>query len=197
MKFLRKTLPLLCALPLAIAANPIVQQGAQQALARPNSLSPANSFASASDVESASSKSSKSSKFSLSNILRPAKTFSASGAVGEYKCQSYPQATLLAELAAYVTNLLKNSRDEILFDGNKANSGSIFETCYAGYAADDVSPAIYFGRLAKKQAKAIEKLLRNSVVAKFPGTDVVTNKATVALVAVHTEKTGLKRRNTV
>ncbi len=71
----------------------------------------------------------------------------------------------------------------------------LFETCYAGYEADDVNPSIYFGNLAKKQSVAVEKLLRNQVVARFPMVEVVSSRNVIAIVMREGE--GLRRRNTV
>ena len=71
----------------------------------------------------------------------------------------------------------------------------LFETCYAGYEPGDVNPSIYFGKLAKKQAGAVEKLMRNQVVGRFPDVSVVTSKDAIAVVVK--EGKGLRRRNTV
>lgn len=71
----------------------------------------------------------------------------------------------------------------------------LFETCYAGYEAGDVNPSIYFGHLAKKQSVAVEKLVRNQVLTRFPTVEVVRSRNAIAVVMREGE--GLRRRNTV
>lgn len=71
----------------------------------------------------------------------------------------------------------------------------LFETCYAGYEANDVNPSIYFGNLGKKQSVVVEKLLRNQVLTRFPKVEVVSTRNAIAIVLKEGE--GLRRRNTV
>ena len=72
----------------------------------------------------------------------------------------------------------------------------LFETCYAGYEAQDVSPSIYFGGLGKQTAGKVERLLRNQVVGRFPNVRVVTWRDGVAVV-VEEGGGGVTRRNTI
>lgn len=73
----------------------------------------------------------------------------------------------------------------------------LFETCYAGYEAGDAYPSIYFGNLAKKQSVAVERLVRNRVLTRFPTVEVVRTGNAIAIVMREGEGEGLRRRNTV
>lgn len=203
MKLLTIFLLLLTAIPLATTAAPLpgspglqIQPQQQQ---RPLAPPPTDSFSTSSDTESTSSESSRSSKFSLKNILKPAKTFSSTtfSSTKEFKCHSFPTTSILPDVSSYLTNLLRGYR-EIIYSGGSGNKGdgNLFKTCYAGYTADDVDPAIYFGNLAKKQVVVVEKLLRNQVMGKWEGARIVKSGDTIALVMGNGTK-GLKRRNTV
>lgn len=203
MKLLTIFLPLLTAIPLATSAAPLpgspslqIQPQQQRPLAPP----PTDSFSTSSDTESTSSESSRSSRFSLKNILKPAKTFSSTtfSSTKEFKCHSFPTTSILLDVSSDLTNLLRGYR-EIIYSsgsGNNKGDGNLFKTCYAGYTADDVDPAIYFGNLAKKQVVVVEKLLRNLMMGKLEGASIVKSGDTIALVMRNGTK-GLKRRNTV
>jgi len=181
MKLLTLVLPFLAALPLVISARP-ASPPQQQALG----LSPANTFSSDSDSSTKSSK--------LSS-LKSAFSRPKSPSSGPFKCHRYPPTSIstLSDISDYITTLLRSYRETIF--GGENHERMLFETCYAGYDAGDVSPSIFFGKLQKKQAGAVEKLLRNQVVGRFPDVSLVTTKDAIAVVVK--EKGILRRRNTV
>ena len=182
------------ALPLATSARPLFPPRDQQALAISPPLTPpssVNSFDSSSDLESGSGYGSErsSKKFSLSNAFRKVKPSSS-----EFRCHRYPQNSILGELSAYVTDLLRSYRETIF--GGKGDPGRpLFETCYAGYESTNVSPSIYFGNLKAKQIGVVEKLFKNQLLMKFPDVRIVKGSNTIAVVKEDEHK--FMRRNTV
>lgn len=71
----------------------------------------------------------------------------------------------------------------------------LFETCYAGYEATDVSPTIYFKEMKSKQMNTVEKLLKNQVLTRFPNVKIVATSKSLAIMLEEQPK--LQRRNTV
>ena len=182
------------ALPLATSARPLFPPRNQQALAYSPPVTPpssVNSFDSSSDLESGSGYGSErgSTKFSLANALRKMKPSSS-----EFRCHRYPQDSILRELSAYVTDLLRSYR-ETLFRGKGDQGRPLFETCYAGYESSDVSPSIYFGNMKAKQMGVVEKLFKNQLLMKFPDVRIVKGSNAIAVVMEDQQK--IKRRNTV
>ena len=182
------------ALPLATSARPLFPPRNQQALAISPPVTPpssVNSFDSSSDLDSWSGYGSErgSKKFSLSDALRKIKPSSS-----EFRCHRYPQDSILGELSAYVTDLLRSYR-ETIFRGNGERGRPLFETCYAGYESSDVSPSIYFGNLKARQMGVVEKLFRNQLLMRFPDVKIVKGSNTIAVVMKDQQK--IKRRNTV
>ncbi|KAL8715186.1 MAG: hypothetical protein Q9220_001144 [cf. Caloplaca sp. 1 TL-2023] len=113
---------------------------------------------------------------------------------GNFRCHSSAPDSTLLELAQYVTNLLKAYRDELF--SRKTDAGQIpFETCLAGYKADEVSPSIHFTSMTKQQLRTVSKLLQNQVVNKFPAVRVVSTSQGLALVQGEVGK--IKRRATM
>ena len=182
------------ALPLATSARPLFPPRDQQALAISPPVTPpssVNSFDSSSDLESGSGYGSErgSKKFSISNALRKIKPSSS-----EFRCHRYPQDSILGELSAYVTDLLRSYREKIF--GGKGDPGRpLFETCYAGYESSEVSPSIYFGNIKAKQMGVMEQLFKNQLLMKFPDVRIVKGSNAIAVVMEDQQK--IKRRNTV
>ncbi|KAL8650347.1 MAG: hypothetical protein Q9210_003871 [Variospora velana] len=145
-------------------------------------LKPTGSFGS---DESSSSRASSSSRFL--RLLKPKKP-------AEFRCHTYPEDDILGELAMYITTFLKSYSDEIF--SHKGDPDRIpFQTCFAGYAPDRVSPAIYFSSMNKRQLERVKKLLSSQVARRFPHVRVVTTGNAIALVQ---EEAGLiKRRATI
>lgn len=111
-----------------------------------------------------------------------------------FECHSYPEENILSDLAVYITELLNTYRDELF--SHKGDPDRIpFETCFAGYAPDQVSPTIYFSSMTKSQTESVTKLLSNQVVRKFPRVKVVALGKTIAL--VHEDNRQIRRRATV
>ena len=182
------------ALPLATSARPLFPPRKQQALAYSPPVTPpssVNSFDSSSDLESGSGYGSErgSTKSFLPNVLRKMKPSSS-----EFRCHRYPQDSILGELSAYVTDLLRSYR-ETLFGGKGDQGRPLFETCYAGYESSDVSPSIYFGNMKAKQMGVVEKLFKNQLQMKFPDVRIVKTPNAIAVVMEDQQK--IKRRNTV
>ena len=175
------------ALPLATSARPLFPPRDQQALAFSPPVTPpssVNSFDSSSDLDSGSGYGSErgSKKFSISNALRKMKPSSS-----EFRCHRYPQDSILGELSAYVTDLLRSYRET--FFGAKGNSGGpLFETCYAGYESSHVSPSIYFGDMKAKQIGVVERLFRNQLLIKFPDVKIVKGSNAIAVVLEDQQK---------
>ena len=184
------------ALPLAISARPLFHPRNQQALAISPPVTPpssVNSFDSSSDLDSGSGsgseRGSKKLSNSLSNALKKIKPSSS-----EFRCHRYPHDSILGELSAYVTDLLRSYRET--FFGGKGDQGRpLFETCYAGYESSDVSPSIYFGNMKAKQMGLVEKLFKNQLLVKFPNVRIVKGSNSIAVVMEDQQK--IKRRNTV
>ena len=182
------------ALPLTISARPLFPPRDQQALAISPPVTPpssVNSFDSFSDLDSGSGYGSErgSKKSFLSNALRKIKPSSS-----EFRCHHYPHDSILGELSAYVTDLLRSYRETIF--GGKGDQGlPLFETCYAGYESSNVSPSIYFGNMKAKQMGVVEKLFKNQLLVKFPNVRIVKGSNTIAVVMEDQQK--VKRKNTV
>ena len=178
------------ATPLAITARPVgLLEQQQQALAvSPPSTPPSSrySWSTSSDLESNSDRPSR--KFSFSNPFKKLKQSS------DFRCHSYPKSNILSELSSYITDLLRSYRESV-FGGKGEQERMLFETCYAGYEASDVSPAIYFKEMKSKQMNTVEKLLRNQVLTKFPNVKVMTTSNSLAIVLE--ERPRLQRRNTI
>ncbi len=192
MKLFLLLLLILEALALAGPTRPHVRPQNQQALATsppPTPPSSVNSFDSSSDLESGSGSDRGSKKFSLSNALKKIKP---SGS--EFRCQRYPQNSILGELSAYVTDLLRSYR-ETVFGGKGDQGRPLFETCYAGYESGDVSPSIYFGNMKAKQMGVVEKLFKNQLPMRFPNVEILRTSNAIAVVMKDGQK--IKRRNTV
>ena len=180
------------AIPLAISANPVGfprQQQQQQniAISPPSSV---NSFSTSSDVESGSDSDNPSRKSSFFNAFKKLNPSSSSG----FRCYSYPTTHILSDLSLYITNLVRMYRDNI-FEGNEDQERKLFETCYAGYDATNVSPAIYFRQMKAKQMKRVHQLLQNQVPTVFPNVRVM--KTSNALAIVWEERPMLHRRVTI
>lgn len=195
MKLFIFLLLLLEALPLATTARPVFPPQNQQAVAISPPLTPpssVNSFDSSSDLESGSGSGSDRgpNKFSLSNALKKIRPSSSS----EFRCHRYPQNSILAELAAYVTDLLRSYREKVA-GGKGDHERPLFETCYAGYESSDVSPSIYFGNMKAKQMGVVEKLFNSQLKMKFPEVRIVKTSNAIAVVMEDGQK--IKRRNTV
>ena len=174
---------------LAITANPVGfprQQQQNIAISPPSSV---NSFSSSNDLESNSDSDNPSRKSSFLNALKKLKSPSS-----DFRCHSYPDTHILSELSSYITNLVRSYRDKI-FEGNEDQERKLFETCYAGYDASDVSPSIYFRGMKEKQMKKVHQLLQNQVPTAFPNVKVV--KTSNALAIVWGDRPPLQRRNTV
>ena len=175
---------------LAITANPVGfprQQQQNIAISPPSSV---NSFSSSSDLESGSDSDNPSRKSSfLKGAFNRLKSPSSN-----FRCHSYPDTHILSELSSYITNLVRSYRDKI-FEGNEDQERKLFETCYAGYDASDVSPSIYFRGMKEKQMKKVHQLLQNQVPTAFPNVKVV--KTSNALAIVWADRPPLQRRNTV
>jgi len=190
-------LTLLSAVPLAISARPVgLPNQLQQVLGTPPTptpLSSVSSFSASSDLESNSDHSTKSKKFSFSSLSNSLKKLAPKPS-SEFRCHRYPKNSILSELSGYITDLLRSYRESI-FGGKGDQERMLFETCYAGYESTDVSPSIYFRELRPKQMSVVEKLLKNHVVARFPGVKIVTTSNALAIVLE--ERPGIKRRNTV
>ena len=191
MKSLIFLVVVLQAIPLAISANPVGFPGQQQqqniAISPPSSV---NSFSTSSDVESGSDSDNPSRKFSFFNAFKKLNPSPSS----DFRCYSYPNTHILGDLALYITNLVRMYRDTI-FEGNGDQERKLFETCYAGYDATDVSPAIYFRQMKAKQMKAVDQLLRNQVLTVFPNVRVV--KTSNALAIVWEDRPVIHRRVTI
>ena len=174
-------LVLLDALPLFTSARPIFARQNQQALAISPLRTPpssVNSFDSSSSLESGSESERVSKKWStFSNALRKMKPSSSS----EFRCHRYPQKSILGELSAYVTDLLRSYR-ETVFGGKRDQERPVFETCYAGYESSDVSPSIYFGNMKAGQMGTVEKLFKNQLLTKFPDVRIVKTSNAIAVV---------------
>ncbi|CAF9912982.1 MAG: hypothetical protein ALECFALPRED_008448 [Alectoria fallacina] len=179
------------ALSLATSARPLFPLQNQQAIAISPPLTPpssVNSFDSSSDLESGSGSERGSKKFSFSNPLKKIKP-SSSG----FRCHRYPQNSILGELSAYVTDLLRSYRDTV-FRGKGHQERPRFETCYAGFDSSDVSPSIYFGNMKAKEIGVVEKLFKNQLLMKFPAVRIVKTSNAIAVVVEGREK--IKRRST-
>ena len=187
---------LLEALPLATTAHPVFPAQKQQAIAisAPSTPPPSsvNSFDSSSDLGSGSGSDHGSHKFSLSNALKKIKPSSSSS---EFRCRRYPQNSILGELSAYVTDLLRRDREAIFGGKGVREERPLFETCYAGYESGDVSPSIYFGNMKARQMGVVEKLCRNQLRVRFPEVEIVRTSNAIAVV-VRDGQT-IERRNTV
>lgn len=199
MKLFIFLLLLLEALPLATTAPPVFPPQNQQAVAISPPLTPpssVNSFDSSSDLGSGSGSDRGPNKFSLSNALkkiRPSSSSSSSSS-SQFRCHRYPQNSILAELAAYVTDLLRSYREKVA-GGKGDHERPLFETCYAGYEGSDVSPSIYFGNMKAKQMGVVEKLFNSQLKMKFPEVRIVKTSNAIAVVMEDGRK--IKRRNTV
>ena len=191
MKSLIVLVVVLQAIPLAISANPIGFPAQQQqqniAISPPSSV---NSFSSSSDVESGSDSDKPSRKPSFFNTFKKLKPSSSS----DFRCYSYPNTHILSDLSLYITNLVRSYRDHI-FEGNGDQERQLFETCYAGYDATNVSPSIYFRQMKAKQMEKVDQLLRNKVLTIFPKVKVV--KTSNSLAIVWQDRPPLQRRITV
>ena len=179
------------ALPLATSARPLFPPKGQQALAISPPVTPPSSvksFDSSSDLESGSGHGSErgSKKSPLSNAFRKMKP--------EFRCHRYPQDSILGELSAYVTDLLRSYR-ETIFRGKGDPGRPLFETCFAGYESSQVSPSIYIGNIKAKQMGVMEKLFNNQLKMKFPDARIVKGSNAIAVVMEEQQK--IKRRNTV
>ena len=190
MKSLVFLVVVLQAIPIAISANPIgfprQQQQRNIAISPPSSV---NSFSTSSDVESGSDSENPSRKSSFFNAFKKLKPSSS-----DFRCYSYPDTHILSDLSLYITTLVRSYRDHI-FEGNGDQERQLFETCYAGYDATEVSPSIYFRQMKAKQMDKVHQLLRNQVLTVFPHVKVV--KTSNALAIVWEDRPPLKRRNTV
>lgn len=192
MKLFVVLLLMLEALPLATTARPLFPAQNQQAIAfSPPSTPPSsvNRLDSSSDLESGSGSDRGSKKFSFSNALRKIRPSSP-----EFRCHRYPRNSILGELSAYVTDLLRSYR-ETFSEGKGDRDRPLFETCYAGYESSEVSPSIYFGNMKAKQMGVVEKLFKNQLLMKFPNVRIV--KMSNAIAVVMEERQKIKRRNTV
>ena len=190
MKSLIFLVVVLQAIPLAISANPVGfphQQQQNIAISPPSSV---NSFSTSSDLESGSDSDNPSRKSSFfKTAFRKIKSPSS-----DFQCYSYPTTQILSELSLYITNLVRSYRDNI-FEGNGDQERKLFETCYAGYDATDVSPSIYFREMKAKQMNKVHQLLRNQVLTVFPNVKVV--KTSNSLAIVWEDRPLLQRRVTV
>ena len=179
------------AIPLAISANPVSfprpQQQQNIAISPPSSV---NSFSTASDVESGSDSDNPSRKSRFLNAFKKLNPSSSS----DFRCYSYPNTHILGDLSLYITNLVRMYRDNI-FEGNGDQERRLFETCYAGYDATDVSPAIYFRQMKAKQMDKVDRLLRNQVLTAFPNVRVV--RTSNALAILWEDRPVLHRRVTI
>ena len=176
------------ALPLTTTARPLFGQKNQQALAISPPLTPPSSvksFDSSSDLGSGPG-SDRDSIFSKTlKKIKPSPS--------EFRCHRYPQNSILGELSAYITDLLRSYREKV--SGGRGDQGLLFEICYAGWASSDVSPSIYFRNMKAKQMNVVEKLFNNHLKLKFPDVEIV--KASNVIAAVMKDKQTVKRRNTV
>lgn len=189
MKSLIFLVVVLQAFPLALSANPVGFPQRQQqniAISPPSSV---NSFSTSSDLESGSDSDNPSRKSSFFNAFKKLKSPSS-----DFRCYSYPDTNILSELSSYITNLVRSYRDNI-FEGNGDEERKLFETCYAGYDATDVSPSIYFREMKAKQMNKVHQLLRNQVLTVFPNVKVV--KTSNSLAIVWNDRPLLQRRVTV
>ena len=189
MKFFIFLLLVLEAFPLASSARPARNQ---QAIAISPPLTPSssvNSFDSSSDLESGSGSVRSSKKFSLSNVFKKINPSSS-----EFRCHQYPKNSILGELSAVVTDLLRSYR-EMIFGSKGDQERPLFETCFAGYESSDVSPSIYLGNMKAKQIGVVEKLFKSQLLMKFPGVKIV--KTSNAIAVVMEDSQTIKRRNTV
>lgn len=189
MKSLIFLIVVLQAIPLSISANPVgfpQQQQQNIAVSPPSSV---NSFSSSSDLESGSDSDNPSRKFSFFNSFKKLKSPSS-----DFRCYRYPDTHLLSELSSYITDLVRSYRDKI-FEGNEDQERKLFETCYAGYDASDVSPSIYFREMKAKQMKQVDQLLRKQVLTVFPNVKIV--KTSNSLAIVWNDRPLLHRRVTV
>ena len=179
------------ALALAAPARPHVRPQNQQALEiSPPSTPPSsvNTFDSSSDLESSPGSDRGSKKFFLDAL----KKFKPSAS--EFRCHRSPLNSILGELSAYVTDLLRSNRETVF--GGKGDQGRLFfETCYAGYESWDVSPSIYFGNMKAKQIGVVETLFKNKLPMKFPNVEILRTSNAIAVVMKDGQK--IKRRNTV
>lgn len=192
MKLFVLLLLVLEALPLAISARPVFPPQNQRALAASPPAKPpssVNSFDSSSDLESGSGSERGSKKFSLSSAFKKIKPSSS-----EFRCHRYPQNSILEELSAYVTDLLRSYR-ETFSRGKEDQEHPLFETCYAGYESSDVWPSIYLGNMKAKQMGVVEKLFNNQLKMKFPYVKI--EKASNAIAIVVMDRQRITRRNTV
>ena len=179
------------ALPLATSARPLFPTQNKKAIAISPRVTPPSSvksFGSSSDLESSSGSGSEcgSKKSSLLKIFKPSSS--------EFCCYRYPRNSILGELSAYVTDLLR-SYIETVSGGKGGQERPLFETCYAGYESSDVSPSIYFGYMKAKQRGVVEKLFKNQLLSKFPDVRIV--KAPNAIAFVMEDQQKIKRRSTV
>ena len=177
-------------IPLAITANPLGfprQQQQNIAISPPTSV---NSFSSSSDLESGSDSDNPSRKSSfLKGAFNRLKSPSP-----DFRCHSYPTTQILSDLSSYITNLVRSYRDNI-FEGNGDQERKLFETCYAGYDATDVSPSIYFREMKAKQMNKVHQLLQNRVLTVFPNVKIVKTSSSLAI--VWDDRPPLQRRNTI
>ena len=189
MKFLIFLVVVLEAIPLATSANPVglpQQQQQNFAISPPSSV---NSFSTSSDLESGSDSDHPSRKPSFFNAFKKLKSSSS-----DFRCYSYPDTHILSELSSYITNLVRSYRDTI-FEGNGDQERKLFETCYAGYDATDVSPSIYFREMKAKQMNKVHQLLRNQVPTVFPNVKLIKTPNSLAIVLE--DRPLLRRRNTI
>lgn len=192
MKLLVFFLLVLEALPIATSARPLFPAQRQKAIAiSPLSTPPSsvNSFDSSSDLESGPGSDRGANKFSISNAIKKIKPSSS-----EFRCHRYPQKSILGELSAYVTDLLRSYR-ETVFAGKGDQERPLFETCYAGLDSSDVSPSIVLGNMKAKQMNMVMKLFKNQLRIKFPDVKIVKTSNAIAIVAEDRPK--IKWRNTV
>ena len=188
MRFFMLFLLVLEAIPLAITVPPVGLPEQQQ---QPLPISPpssVNSFTTLSDVESSSDPGRTFGKLGVLNAFKKLKASS------EFRCHSYPETNILSELSSVITTLVRSYRDTI-FDVNEDQQRKLFETCYAGYDANEVSPTIYFRGMKSKQINKVQQLLRNQVLTVFPNVKIV--KTTNSFAVVVEERAELKRRNTI
>ncbi|CAD6590062.1 MAG: hypothetical protein ASARMPRED_004541 [Alectoria sarmentosa] len=183
---------LLEALPLATSARPLFPPNNQQTIAISPPLTPpssVNSFDSSSHLESGPGFDRGSKIFSVSNVFKKIRP-----SPSEFRCHRYPQNSILGELSAYVTDLLRSYRESV-FRGKGYQERPRFETCYAGYESSDVSPSIYLGNMKAKEIGVVEKLFKNQLLIKFPAVRIVKTSNAIAVVVEDREK--IKRRSTV
>ncbi|KAL8947281.1 MAG: hypothetical protein Q9222_006418 [Ikaeria aurantiellina] len=182
MKFITLVIALLQAVSLVASAYPIREQ--QHPVLHSSTPSSANSFDTSASSDSSSSRDSKKSFLDHFKLKK----------TGTFRCHSSAPDSTLFELAQYVTNLLKAYRDELF--SRKTDAGRIpFETCLAGYKADEVSPSIHFTSMNKQQLRTVSKLFQNQVVNKFPTVRIVSTSQGLALVQDQGGK--IKRRATI